>query len=502
MMRKRTFALIMLLLTISFPAYAESLLTADALKASYEELTLPGNERMGMVELGIMHDFTDNISLGFGSWMAVKGERGGFITIGLDGGLHYPVTEVIDLDTGLSVGAGGGRGGYTLSGGGLMLRTYAGLRYNMGAWGWLGAGVSYVDFPNGGAIHSTQPFLTYTLPFTSFIENGWGKSQQSLGDKQYNRLSPKVHSLELVTRKLFMASTSRTDTGGEQGDLTILGIEWRTYLGDNWYAKLETEGAAGGSSVGYMQILAGAGYRIALTDKLFADTDLSLGAGGGGGVDSGGGLLLNGSAGMQYFLTPHFFAALSAAHLKATGGSFQANTLAFKLGYQTGVHTPESAGLAPACMQIRVANQTYQQASDLWRSHHANKSVDNLGLQIDYFIKPDWYITGQAFAAYQGDAGAYMTGLVGPGFRKNLYGNFYLNAEALAGAAGGGGLAMGSGLVWQGNAGVGYEITPSLSALATLGRMEAVNGDFKANVTGLSLAWKFKVNEHSNKVSQ
>ena len=140
--------------------------------------------------------------------------------------------------------------------------------------------------------------------------------------------------MALVTRHLNVASTTKTDTGGDQGDITLLGVEWRTYLGDHWYVKLETEGAAGGAS------------------------------------------------------------------------------------------------------------------------------VDNLGLQIDYFINPDWYITGQGLAAYKGDAGAFMTGLVGTGVRKNLNKSLYLNAETLAGAAGGGGLAMGSGLVWQGNAGVGYDINP------------------------------------------
>ncbi len=492
MMRERTFALILLLLIAAFPAYAEPVITTGTLKASYEELTLPGNEQMGMVELGMTHDFTDNLYLGVGSWMAVKGERGGFITLGLEGGFHYPVTQEIELDTGLYVGAGGGRGGYTLSGGGLMLRTHAGFRYRMGSWSWLGAGVSSADFPNGGTIHSVQPFLTISLPFTSFIENGWGKSEQPSGNNQYRRGSPKVHSLALVTRQLNVAATSTTDTGGEQGHLTLLGIEWRTFLDDNCYAKLETEGAAGGASVGYMQILAGAGYRIALTDRLFADVDLSIGGGGGGGVDSGGGLLFDGSAGVQYYLMPHFFADLSAARLKAPDGSFQANTLAVKLGYQTGVNSAERPGFVPASMQIRVVNQSYHQASDLWRAHHATESVDNLGLQVDYFINHDWYITGQGLAAWRGGAGAYMTGLVGSGVRKNLNKSLYLNAEALTGAAGGGGLAMGSGLAWQANAGVGYDLTPSLSALATIGRMEAVNGAFKANVTGLSLAWQFK----------
>jgi hypothetical protein len=484
-----TFSLtLLLLLSSTMSLYAASSTTTGELNVNYEELTLPAGERMGMVELGVLHDFTENLSVGIGSWMAVKGERGGFITLGVDGVFRYPLTQQLDVVSGIYVGAGGGRGGYTLSGGGLMLRTYAALTYNVRQFGTLGVGVSSVDFPDGGTIHSTQPFLSYSLPFTSSLENGWDRYEQASPKSSI----PKAHSLALVTRHLQVSPAVATDTGGAQGDFTLLGVEWRTQLNRAWYAKLETEGAAGGSSAGYMQILAGGGYRIPLMGNLFANADLSLGAGGGGGVDSGGGLLFDAAVGVEYFLTRHLFANLSAGYLSASTGSFEANTLAFKLGYKTGVESDERVSLKPAYLRVRAVNQSYSQASDQWRSHHASQSVNNLGLQIDYLYSDEWYATGQGLAAYQGSAGAYMTGLVGTGIRKAITRNFYLNAEALAGAAGGGGLAMGSGLVWQGNAGVGYEINPSLSALVTAGRMEAFNGNFKANVLGLSVAWQFK----------
>ena len=83
-----------------------------------------------------------------------------------------------------------------------------------------------------------------------------------------------------------------------------------------------------------------------------------------------------------------------------------------------------------------------------------------------------------------------MTGLVGSGVRINLFKALHGNVEALVGAAGGGGLTMGSGLVWQGNAGIGYDIDPSLSVMVAGGRMHAFNGAFRANVVSVSLAWQ------------
>ncbi|WP_287374055.1 hypothetical protein [Prosthecochloris sp.] len=466
------------------------------LNAVYEEWEISDDETMGVVGLGVHHNFSDCFSLGVGSWMAVKGERGGFITLGVDGNLCLPITERIAFESGVFIGAGGGRGGYTLSGGGLMLRPHAQLTYDTGSFGKLSAGVSYVRFPNGGSIESTQPYISFSLPFYAYMENGWtdGHSESTAQKRERGSRS---NSLAAVVRDLHAASGAETVNGVAQRDFTLLGIEWRSYFNDSWYAKLETEGAAGGNSRGYMQILVGGGAEIPVAGNLFVNADASVGGGGGGNVDTGGGLLLDASAGIGYYLASGLFAGLSGAYITAPDGTFEATSLALKLGYRSGGSPANNDnGISrfsekPSNMRLRLVHQIYYKASDLWRTHQADMNVENIGIQIDGFLDRNWYLTGQGLAAYGGDAGAYMTGLLGLGVRKNIVGKAFVNAEGLVGAAGGGGLATGGGLVWQGNVGLGYDLHPSLSALATVGRIDAFDGDFKADVFGFSLAYNF-----------
>jgi hypothetical protein len=92
-------------------------------------------------------------------------------------------------------------------------------------------------------------------------------------------------------------------------------------------------------------------------------------------------------------------------------------------------------------------------------------------------------------AAYKGEAGAYMTGLVGVGTQRSWGGAWFAEAEALMGAAGGGGLATGGGLVGQLNVGLGYRLSKQLSVMGTVGTMTALGGDFKAKVLGLGLVY-------------
>ena len=484
------------LLVVSSVKPACSASSNGYLNAIYEEWEISEDETMGVVGLGLYHNFSDFFSLGVGSWMAVKGERGGFITLGVDGNLCLPITEKIAFESGVFIGAGGGRGGYTLSGGGLMLRPHAQLTYDTGSLGRLSAGISYVRFPNGGSIESTQPYISLSLPFYTSMENGWTDDHpDAMAQKRDS--SSRSNSLAAVVRDLHAASGAETLNGAAQRDFTLLGIEWRSYLNDRWYAKLETEGAAGGNSRGYMQILLGGGAQMPVAGNLFVNADASVGGGGGGNVDTGGGLLLDASAGIGYYLTSGLFTGLSGAYVTAPDGSFEATSLALKLGYRSGGSPAnDEKGIGrhsekPSNMRLRLVNQIYFKASDLWRTHQADMNVENIGIQVDGFLDRNWYLTGQGLAAYGGDAGAYMTGLLGLGVRKNIVDKAFVNAEGLFGAAGGGGLATGGGLVWQGNVGLGYDLHPSLSALATVGRIDAFDGDFRADVFGLSLAYNF-----------
>jgi hypothetical protein len=142
------------------------------LRVDYEQLKLPANENMGMVGGSLLYETNDWLSVGPNVYGAVSGQRGGFITMGLASELKKSLTEDVQLNGGMFVGAGGGRGGYLLSGGGLMLRSHVGINFLSREWGNVGGGISYTTFPDG-EIHSTQPYLSYEYPFSALFGQGW-----------------------------------------------------------------------------------------------------------------------------------------------------------------------------------------------------------------------------------------------------------------------------------------------------------------------------------------
>jgi hypothetical protein len=285
--------------------------------------------------------------------------------------------------------------------------------------------------------------------------------------------------------------------------MQLMGVEWLSYLDNHWYIKIEAEGAMGGKNSGYMQILPGVGYRLPLNTSTALKLHVAAGPAGGGSADTGGGFLMDSGISLQQKISRTTALEVSLSRVRAPSASFKANSLAFKVNHQFGLPGEASGAdwsdLAPyetQHLRIRTVNQTYPKGSPDWRTSSVDNAVHNLGVQLDYFV-PDaknamrFFITGQGVAAYAGKAGAYMTGLVGVGTQVPLAADWFIESEGLVGAAGGGGLAVGSGLVSQVNAGVGYRLTKSLSLVGYAGYMAALQGDFKAKVLGLSLAYQF-----------
>jgi hypothetical protein len=471
-----------------------------------ETLTLPSGEKMGMVGGDVMVDVTDTLRLGVGSYSAVRGERGGFITLGVSGEMRQRLSPSWVGHAGLFVGAGGGRNGYsptggsdTLSGGGLMLRGDVGLTYETAGYGNIGFGVSHVKFPSG-VISSTQPYLQYEYAFHSLLSPGWQVAENQGNSAGMGTVKPAAHEFSMVARNYKIpASVVRADGTPQHASMALLGVEWLSYVDDRWFLKLETEGAMGGESNGYMQILAGGGYRFPITRSTSVKLHAAAGPAGGGGVDTGGGLLLDTGIALAQKISHRTALELSLGEVRAPSQSFRAHSVALKLNYLFDMPEVSASAVSwrdvqqfdPQNLRIRVANQTYFKAAPQWRNRSVDESVSNLGVQLDYFVNPNWFVTGQGIAAYAGDAGAYMTGQIGVGTQWPLSERWFVEGEALVGAAGGGGLAVGGGLVMQGNASVGYRLSKALSVMATAGRIDALRGDFKANVAGVSAVYQF-----------
>ena len=483
-------------------AYANNQLiqpTPSAVRLTFESLNLPGGESMGMLGGDVLVSVHENLRVGVGAYGAVEGQRGGFITLGVEGELQQRISDAWVSHAGLFVGAGGGHGSNALAGGGLMLRGDLGVTYESKGYGNISLGVSHVRFPSGD-INTTQPYVQYEYPFNSLLGSGWLGAPPKENGLRIDPVQASRNEFNLVGRHYQFRSSAKRDDGSPQNStMQLVGVEWLSYLDDYWFLKVESEGAMGGDNNGYMQILLGGGLRLPITRTTSIKLHAAAGPAGGGGADVGGGLLLDAGLGLQQKISQNLALELSAGAVMAPSHTFEALNLAVKLNYQFGM---PDVGTTPVSwyglqefdttpLRVRLTNQTYFKADDHWRNGDVNQEVSNLGVQMDYFLTPNWYLTGQGLAAYAGDAGAYMVGEVGLGAVWNVTPNWFIEGEALFGAAGGGGLAVGSGLVAQGNASVGYRLNKALSIIATAGRIEALQGDFKANVAGASLAYQF-----------
>jgi hypothetical protein len=467
---------------------------------TYENVSLPANEKMGFLGSTVLFDATNWLSIGAGAYGAITGQRGGFITLGGAAEISKEISDFAEVNAGIFIGAGGGRGGFQLAGGGLMLRYHLGGQIKSERWGNLGGGVSFIDFPDG-TIHSFQPYVSYDYPFTTLLSSGWIEASNII-DYSSSMAPASEHEFAMVSRLYKVPSGVKQDNGktAQHPTINLLGVEWNRYLDEHLFIRVETEGAMGGQSTGYMQILFGLGYRFSLLNSTWIKLMSSAGVAGGGAVATGGGLLIDTTAALQQKLGDHLYAEIAAGYALSPGGSFKAISYAAKMGYH--FFTPDIPGekvylsdlgtFNPLHLRIRTTHQSYFKAAANWRTHHRNTNVNLLGLQIDYFATKNFFLTGQGIAAYQGKAGAYMTGLIGAGAHMALFGSpIFVELEVLAGAAGGGGMAVGSGFVWQTSSGLGYQLSDAYSIIGTYGYMSAPKGSFRAKVLNISVGHNF-----------
>lgn len=474
--------------------------TAGAWRFSYEEIKLPGQEKMGWVGGNLLFDVAGPLRLGVASYGALRGQRGGFITLGAAGEVRQRLNERWSTHAGLYIGAGGGRDGLSLAGGGLMLRGDVGISYQT-AHGVLGLGLSHVRFPSG-TIRSTQPYLHYEYPFYSLVAPYDAPATNASGNSSTSHWNTRSQEWSLVaTRAHIPAHVVQVDGRPQHASLQLMGLEWLQYLSPNWFTKIEAQGAVSGQSNGYMQILAGGGYRLPVSERTALKLHAALGPAGGGNVDTGGGLLLDAGLSLQHRIGRQTAVELTLSKTRAPSASFQSRSLGIKLSRLLDVPAATSGQTVPwselqgfdtTPLRIRAAHQSYHGADPQWRNRNADSAVHNLGIQLDYFVTDHWFLTGQGFAAYAGKAGAYMTGQVGAGVHWPLSERWFAELEGLVGAAGGGGLAVGGGLVGQANLSLGYQFSPALSVLASVGHAAAANGPFRAHVAGVGLVYRFK----------
>ncbi|HEY7803232.1 MAG TPA: hypothetical protein VIC30_02185, partial [Orrella sp.] len=479
--------------------------TQVTLRSTLESWKLPNDDRVGMLGLNALVNVHPRFKLGIGAYSAVTGDYAGLMTFGFTGEFEQPISDKWRLRAGVFAGGGGGAAGEDLTGIGFMLRTDAGVTYSLGSYGNVGLGWSWVTFPSG-EIRTGQPYLMYEYPFYSAAHSGWSTQSAGVG----SNLPAQRQELSLGWNYYIVPDSVTDGAGGEQGNMEVAGVRWTSYLNDRWFASIQADGSYTSSTSGYTQLLGGIGYRLPLGASTGIKLYAQAGAGGAGNnvIDTGGGFIWGAGIALQQMLSENWAIEIGAGGLKAGSGDFKAWTLGANLTYVFG--TPKVSSAAPlkqplvgyqsAPLQLRVVNQTFFRGDDQWRNNDNIASVNNFGLAVDYYLNQNAFLTAQGLVAYTGNsrsadvtAASELTGLLGAGWHQPLSKHWFAEVQGLLGASVGGTMDTGNGAVWQANASIGYQFTRNLSLSVSGGRMQAFDGQFKTNILGVSLGYRFGV---------
>ena len=467
--------------------FADAFVSQSAqIKLGVESIKLPAGPSMGMVGVTYLVEAMPGLYLGPAAYGAVSGNQGGFFTVGGEVAWQQALTSTLSVQTGLYAGGGGGGGGNTLWGGGLMLRPHADLLWDFGG---MKAGVtaSYVDFPQGGNVHSSQLGVTLAV------------------DTQFNTTRPDYiqHYLSVEGRQGFgfdravatfgsylpASSANKNDGTPSPSQMAYAGVRLEQFLNPNLYWGIEAAGAASGGVAGYAEFLGTVGAETALFNNTTVGGRVSLGMGGGGGVSVGGGLLTKAAGYLTYDLT-------EALHFSLEGGYAVAPDGNFKAGFASGnvvldLDHPYRVGGTP-----RITENGFIFGSE----HYFNarmksgdtRSLDLVTIRLNRYLNDAVYLTGQAHSAYNGGAGSYSVGLVGLGYRSApVLPNVVVGAEMLVGAAGGGGVDSGGGAVVQPMAFVEYQWTRTLGLKVSAGEMKSWNGGLNTAVLDVAVNFDY-----------
>lgn len=432
-------------------------------------------------------NFTPNWYAGMGAYATLSGRSGGYFALSMDAGYQHPIYQQLWLNVTGIFGAGGGRS--TPVGGGLYVNPQAGLSWHFPQFN-LGLSYSWLKYTSG-QINSHGILFSLDIPSEINIApyhdaGNW----LTLTPKMRQALARKYISL---LGQVYWPSKKSIDTHGRPNAerTEFVGAEYGQFFSAYGFWFVNMTGAFHGRSNGYANGLIGAGLQLPLTTKgrLRLNAKLAIGSGGGGDIDTGGGLLLSPTLGLEYQISQHYALALSAGMLRTPQGHFNSLLLTSALKYYLTPSTHEPRYQLQG-WRIRVSHETYFKPRA--RDGEINPNMQLLNLNIDYRFNPYVYLSGQTAFAYHGQhTGGYFSGLVGPGLQYALTQRMGLFAELLGGTAGGAGLSIGNGAMWQADAGFRCSITPSTALNVSVGKLSALRGQFKSTVLNVGLGYRF-----------
>lgn len=469
---------VFIFLILIFPIVSFAALSNVTTSISYEKWNMPDNiQSMGVLGIHETTDFSAWFYSGLGLYSAVSGEKGGFFGLALEGGIHHFLFSHTLWDIGTRIG---GAGGHNVPvGGGLFYEPYTGIQYHYHHF-CAELYYSYIDFVYG-TITSDQVGLS--LGFTLDSHDFNATHSHSKNARNAIAATSKIYAIN--------AGVKNNSNQSMNADMALLGFEFSHYLSSHFFAFFDFSGAFHGNENGYADELLGLGYDVSLfsSHQWDAIVKLAAGSGGGGNVSTGGGLIYNPSAGVEYHFSNAISLEVDGGYIAAPEGDFAAKELGLLLKYH--LSDRKMGDGDNRYWKIRLLNQTYfnPKASD----GTINPAMQLLNVDFDYMITHYFYMTGQTAFAYIGkNTGGYFSGMLGIGAMTARIKNtpIQLFSEALAGTAGGAGLSLGDGALIEPIAGIQLDLHSAVALQLSTGYLMSLQGQFRSQTMQAGIIYK------------
>jgi hypothetical protein len=460
-----------------------------------------GNPEINMGITGVHYNLWLNKSIygGLGFYGSVNGKRGGLFTLGINAGIKSMLTKKLFIDSGIHFGGGGGAG--APDGGGVFILPHINLGYQFKNFSTT-IGYSYINFFDKGNINNKQIRLGIQIPlsfnYASFKEKEKYFTTKELKNSNWNLFSKRISMMMHLNNLSPYGGSQFTDGGSLKGKtIRLAGFEFDSYFTDNWFVFFKADGAFHGIRGGYMDIFLGGGYHFSMNkNSTNILAKFGIGAGGGGGADTGGGFLIYPDISIEQKLYNNVYFSINKGYLSSPNQEFTSSTLGFGLKYyvnHSGIKNNSNASLSKnkfKGIEISIGQEMYLDAK---RMLQPTENLHQIALQLNLFLTKTIYLAGHTSFANFGNAGAYAEGIVGLGYQTKplLNQRLQLFTQILAGAAGGGDISTGQGLIVKPSAGLNYIINEKLKVKIAIGKVKARGGEL--NSTSFSLGLNYNL---------
>jgi len=299
----------------------------------------------------------------------------------------------------------------------------------------------------------------------------------------------------------------------QEPNMGIVGTHYNINFG-NFYTGLGLYSAVSGERGGFFTLGANLGYKHNITNRLFIDSGVHLGAGGGDGTPDGGGV----------FILPKLNLGIDFNSFSVFGGYSYINffdegriesdqiyfgfLLPIKSSYSTDLHkkqyftyknlkeTDWNTQSSDISVLIHLNNLKVKGKSHLTDGTSINGETIRLaGAEFSKYISNNWLLFFRADGAYKGVEPGFMDFFVGTGYKLSMFQNkTNLVAKFGIGAGGGGGIETQGGFLINPDISLEQHITNGVYATANTGIIMRPNADFKASSFGFGLKYYTQIN--------